>query len=63
MVAAGAEVGVLVAVEDGAMVVNGLASSAGQGSPGRSMKVESLASCFCVTRDVLALGLITPTIW
>ena len=45
-------------------VVNGFPSSSdGHGSPGRSMNVESLASCFCVTRDVLALGLITPTIW
>ena len=45
-----------------AEVVNGSSPSAGHGSPGRSIKVESLASSFCVCRDVVALGLITPTI-
>lgn len=46
-----------------AEAVKGFSSSEGHGSPGRSMKVDSLASCFCVTSDVLALGLTTPTIW
>lgn len=43
--------------------LNGFSSSAGQGSPGSNMKVLSSASCFCVTSDVVAFGLITPTIW
>lgn len=64
-VAAGALewVAVGVGVEVEAEVVKGLSSSSGQASPGRSMKLEFLASSFCVTRDVLALGLMTPTIW
>ena len=35
--------------------------SAGHGSPGCSMKVEFMASCFCTDREVVAFGLMTPT--
>ena len=46
-----------------AVVVKGSAEpSEGQGSPGCSMKVELLASWRWVTKEVVALGLITPTI-
>ena len=35
--------------------------SAGQASPGSSMKVEFLANCFCTARVSFAVGLMTPT--
>lgn len=44
------------------VVVKGSVASSGHGWPGVSMKVESLANCFWFTKEVVALGLITPTI-
>lgn len=61
LVAAAAAAEVEVGAADA--VVNGSSSSLGHGSPGSNMNVESLASCFCASKDVVALGLITPTIW
>lgn len=43
-------------------VVKGVSASFGQSSPGRSMKDELAAYCFCTSKETLALGLITPTI-
>jgi len=52
------EVGVdLEPVEKGSGVL-----SAGQASPGSSMKVEFMAISFCTARDSFALGLMAPTI-
>lgn len=53
---------VALAVGADEVVTNGLSPSSGHGWPGNNMKVESLASCFWVTREVVALGLMTPTI-
>jgi len=46
----------LVPVEKGSGVL-----SAGQASPGSSMKLEFLAICLCTERVSFALGLMTPT--
>ena len=54
-------VDVAVGVE-AAVVVKGSSASSGHGCPGVSMKDESLANCFWFCRDVVALGLTTPTI-
>jgi hypothetical protein len=51
----GLVVGAMVAVAGIAELV----ASAGQGSPGCSMKVELPASSFCVASEVVALGLMT----
>lgn len=52
------EVGVAVIVMPGGAE---LVASAGQLSPGLSMKEEFSASCLWIARETLALGLITPT--
>lgn len=44
------------------VVGKGSSASFGNGSPGNNMKDASLASCFCFSKDVVPLGLMTPTI-
>jgi len=48
--------------DPGAEVLNGSSDSDGHGSPGCSMKDEFAANCFCISRGVVAFGLMTPTI-
>ena len=55
------EVGEAVASERALDVVKGSSDSAGHTSPGSSMNVEFLARAFCVTTEVVAFGLMTPT--
>jgi len=54
----------LVDVDADAVKADGVAVlSEGKSSPGCSINLEFLAPSFCVCRGVVALGLITPTIW
>jgi hypothetical protein len=52
----------VVASDPGTEVVNGSSDSDGHGSPGCSMKDEFAANSFCISRGVVAFGLMTPTI-
>jgi hypothetical protein len=48
--------------EEVVVVLKGFVSSLGHGWPGSSMKLDSDARSFCCCSDVVAFGLITPTI-
>ena len=52
-----------VASDPGTVKPVGSSDSDGHGSPGCSMNDEFAASAFCVPSGVVALGLMTPTIW